>query len=120
MIDEGFGASTISEHLVNTFRDTKEGMDADVPVDAQNASTATWKLQTVFHKRPHPSSFLEEETRTQERPATKPNCYPCPWTNLSLMSPAAQVVSVKWWKSQRVIIRHPDVTYAAFVTSFIS
>jgi hypothetical protein len=44
MIDEVFSASTIIE----TFRKIKEGVDADVPVDAQNASTATWKTADSF------------------------------------------------------------------------
>ena len=30
------------------------------------------------------------------------------------------VVSVNWWKKVSVIIRHDDVPYAAFFSSFIS
>src|SRR2546426_5682858 len=85
MIDELFSASTISE----PFRNIKEGVDADVPVDAQNASTATWKTADSFPQAPTPIIFLGGETRTEERPATKPTCYPCPRTVLLLMSPAA-------------------------------
>src|SRR2546426_3372923 len=88
MIDELFSASTISE----PFRNIKEGVDADVPVDAQNASTATWKTADSFPQAPTPIIFLGGETRTEERPATKPTCYPCPRTVLLLMSPAAQIV----------------------------
>src|SRR2546425_3782867 len=90
MIDELFSASTISE----PFRNIKEGVDADVPVDAQNASTATWKTADSFPQAPTPIIFLGGETRTEERPATKPTCYPCPRTVLLLMSPAAQSQSV--------------------------
>jgi hypothetical protein len=85
MIDELFSASTNSE----LFRNIKEGVDADVPVDAQNATTATWKTADSFPQAPTPIIFLGGETRTEERPATKPTCYPCPRTVLLLMSPAA-------------------------------
>jgi hypothetical protein len=34
------------------FREIKEGVDADVAVDAQNAATATWKTADSFHTAP--------------------------------------------------------------------
>src|SRR2546426_3093937 len=97
MIDELFSASTISE----PFRNIKEGVDADVPVDAQNASTATWKTADSFPQAPTPIIFLGGETRTEERPATKPTCYPCPRTVLLLMSPAAHARPVRTDASHR-------------------
>ena len=44
--------------LVNIFRNIKEAVDADVPVDAQNASTATWKTADSFPQAPTPIIFL--------------------------------------------------------------
>ena len=102
MIDEVFSASTIIE----PFRKIKEGVDADVAVDAQNA--ATWKTADSFPQAPTPIIFLggrnkngratgknsatQLSTKSDSKP-TKPNCYPCPWTNLSPMSPAVQAVN---------------------------
>jgi hypothetical protein len=54
MIDEVFSASTMSEN----FSPHKEGVDADVAADAQNASTATWKTADRFPQAPTPIIFL--------------------------------------------------------------
>jgi hypothetical protein len=82
LIAELFSASTLSE----LFRNIKEGVDADVPVDAQNATTATWKTADSFPQAPTPIIFLGGETRTEERPATQ--------TNLLPMSPDCSVTHV--------------------------
>ena len=53
--------------MIDTFREIKEAVDADVPVDAQNASTATWKTADSFPQAPTAIIFSwkkKEERRT--------------------------------------------------------
>jgi hypothetical protein len=54
MIDE----VSVPQPLVKTFRNIKEGVDADVAMDAQNAPTATWKTADSFPQAPTPIIFL--------------------------------------------------------------
>ena len=66
MVDDVFRAST----MIDTFREIKEAVDADVPVDAQNASTATWKTADSFPQAPTAIIFFwkkKEERRNEER-----------------------------------------------------
>ena len=54
--------------MIEMFRDIKEGVDADVPVDAQNAPTGTWKTADSFPQAPTPvilSQRKNEERTTQ-------------------------------------------------------
>jgi hypothetical protein len=72
MIDELFSASTIRE----LFRNIKEGVDADVPVDAQNATTATWKTADSFPQAPTPIIFSWKKNEERTTKTAQPNCPP--------------------------------------------
>ena len=66
MINEVVSAST----MIETFREIKEGVDADVTVDAQNAPTATWKTADSFPQAPTPIIFSwrkKEERRANDK-----------------------------------------------------
>jgi hypothetical protein len=55
-------ASTDTE----TLRANEEGMDADVPVDAKNASTSDFENWRQFSTAPTPNLFFfKEERRTK-------------------------------------------------------
>jgi hypothetical protein len=84
MINEVFSAST----MIETFREIKEGVDADVALDAQNAPTATWKTADSFPQAPTPIIFLAGRNKNG-RATSKTNqptvthvpgliCHPCP------------------------------------------
>src|SRR6266852_271935 len=52
----------------DTFRADEEGVDADVPVDAKNASTSDFENCRQFSTAPTPNLFvLKEERRNEER-----------------------------------------------------
>ena len=74
MINEVVSAST----MIVTFREIKEGVDADVTVDAQNAPTATWKTADSFPQAPTPIIFLGDRKKNEERTTktAQPNCPP--------------------------------------------
>ena len=64
MMKEVVSASTISE----SFRKIEEGVDAAVPVDAQNAPTRDLENCRQFSTAPTPiSCFLERRTKNKER-----------------------------------------------------
>jgi hypothetical protein len=52
----------------DTFRADEEGVDADVPVDAKNASTSDFENCRQFSTAPTPNLFFFKEER---RPRTK-------------------------------------------------
>src|SRR5437879_6358929 len=61
IVHEVFSASIMIER-------PREGMDADVPVDAENAPTATWKTEDSFPRAPTPIIYSwrkKEERRTK-------------------------------------------------------
>ena len=63
-------ASTDTE----TFRADKEGVDADVPVDAKNASTSDFENCRQFSTAPTPNLFFfKEERRTKNEERTTRN-----------------------------------------------
>ena len=62
LVNEVFRASP----SMGRFREITEGVDAAVAVNAQNAPKRLGKLQTVFHKRPHPSLFLRRRTKSDQ------------------------------------------------------
>ena len=74
MINEVVSAAT----MIETFREIKEGVDADVTVDAQNAPTATLKTADSFPQAPTPIIFLGDRKKTEERTTktAQPNCLP--------------------------------------------
>ena len=63
-------ASTDTE----TFRADEEGVDADVPVDAKNASTSDFENCRQFSTAPTPNLFFfKEERRTKNEERTTRN-----------------------------------------------
>ena len=57
-----------------TFRADKEGVDADVPVDAKNASTSDFENCRQFSTAPTPNLFFfKEERRTKNEERTTRN-----------------------------------------------
>jgi hypothetical protein len=58
-----FAASTDRE----TFRADEEGVDADVPVDAKNASTSDFENCRQFSTAPTPNLFFFKEERRRTK-----------------------------------------------------
>src|SRR5713226_4896714 len=57
-----------------TFRADEEGVDADVPVDAKNASTSDFENCRQFSTAPTPNLFFfKEERRTKNKERTTRN-----------------------------------------------
>jgi hypothetical protein len=53
---------------METFRADEEGVDADVPVDAKNASTSDFENWRQFSTAPTPNLiFFKEEKKNEER-----------------------------------------------------
>jgi hypothetical protein len=72
MVNEVFRAST----MIDTLREIKEGVDADVPVDAQNAPTGTWKTADSFPQAPTPIIFSWKKNEERTTKTAQPNCPP--------------------------------------------
>ncbi len=55
-------------NVIRKFRTVEDGVDAAVPVDAQNAPTSDLEncKERSFPQRPHRSLFLEEEKKNEE------------------------------------------------------
>jgi hypothetical protein len=56
--------------VIDNFQTTEDAVDADVPVDAQNAPTRDFencKERAVFNKRPQRSSILGRRQKNEER-----------------------------------------------------
>jgi hypothetical protein len=67
-------ATILRRHVIGKFRATEDGVDAAVPVDAQNASTRNLENCTdrSFPQRPHRSPFLTRKNGTTKNAASVP------------------------------------------------
>src|SRR5437016_2133725 len=54
-----------------TFRADEEGVDADVPVDAKNASTSDFENCRQFSTAPTPNLLLQRRKKNEERKTRK-------------------------------------------------
>ena len=85
-------------NVLDSVRAIEEGVDAAVPVDAQNAPTSDLENCRQFSTAPTPIIvFLKKKDERRgndnnsETGSGPPfNCYPCPRTDLLPMSPAVQ------------------------------